>query len=75
VTENVTIEVRENGPYKITGPVTMVDHTGKPIAIEEGRTSIFLCRCGQSSDKPFCDGTHKRAGWCATLVEEAPEAG
>ena len=71
----VTIQVRENGPYKITGPVLLVDHNDEPIPIEEGKTSIFLCRCGHSSDKPFCDGTHKRSGWCATMVEEAPEAG
>ena len=71
----VNIEVRENGPYKITGPVTIVDHLGQEIPIAEGKTTVFLCRCGRSSEKPFCDGTHKRTGWCATLVEEAPEAG
>ena len=36
---------------------------------------VALCRCGLSANKPFCDGTHKQMGWCATLVEEAPEAG
>jgi CDGSH iron-sulfur domain-containing protein 3 len=72
--DEVTIEVRENGPYKITGPVRMHDHNGEPIEIPVDK-SVFLCRCGHSSTKPFCDGTHKRTGWCATLVDEAPEAG
>lgn len=71
----VTIQIRENGPYKISGPVVLVDHNDEPIAIEEGKTTIFLCRCGHSSDKPFCDGTHKQIGWCAALAVDAPEAG
>jgi CDGSH-type Zn-finger protein len=70
----VIIEVRENGPYRVIGDVQLVDAEGNPIPLPED-SKLFLCRCGHSSDKPFCDGTHKARGWCATLTEEAPEAG
>ena len=64
----VTIEVRENGPYKVMGPILLVDHNGVAIEAPVDR-AMFLCRCGKSSDKPFCDGTHKREGWCATAID------
>ena len=61
----VTILVKQNGPYRIEDPsqVTIVDHEGKPIPIPEGKTTIALCRCGASSTKPFCDGTHSKTGF------------
>ncbi|HSL89565.1 MAG TPA: CDGSH iron-sulfur domain-containing protein [Ignavibacteriaceae bacterium] len=46
----------KGGPYMIEGPCVIVDSDGKEI-VKEGK--IFLCRCGQSTKKPFCDGTHK----------------
>jgi len=60
--DEVVIEVRTNGPYKVTGPVKLVDMDGNAIP-REGEGAIFLCRCGQSGEKPFCDGSHKRCGW------------
>ena len=62
----VTIKVRNNGPYAIdltTGQINLVDADGNPIALPEGRTTIALCRCGASSRKPFCDGTHSKIGF------------
>ncbi|MCC6729281.1 MAG: CDGSH iron-sulfur domain-containing protein [Chthonomonadales bacterium] len=59
----VVIQVRRNGPYRVTGEVRLVDLEGNEIPIDTGEGSIFLCRCGQSRGKPFCDGTHKRCGW------------
>lgn len=63
----VTIKVRENGPYKVTGPVRLVDHAGNDIPIprvEPGReASIVLCRCGASGTKPFCDRSHRECGF------------
>ncbi|MDW8119872.1 MAG: CDGSH iron-sulfur domain-containing protein [Chloroflexota bacterium] len=56
----VTIQTRKDGPYVVTGPVKLIDSTGKEFTI---KPPIALCRCGQSSNKPFCDGTHKRAGF------------
>ena len=53
----VKITIYDNGPIEITGPFTLTDENGRAIAFEEGDTVCF-CRCGQSGDKPFCDGTH-----------------
>jgi CDGSH iron-sulfur domain-containing protein 3 len=53
----VEIKVRDNGPYKVTGPVTVTDAEGNRFALPEG--PIALCRCGRSQDKPFCDASHK----------------
>jgi hypothetical protein len=49
------------GPYEVTGPPELVDPDGRPIQppIEQ----IYLCRCGRSDNKPFCDGSHARTGW------------
>lgn len=58
----VEIKVRDNGPYKVTGPVRLIDADGEEFVLPAGE-SIVLCRCGQSQDKPFCDATHKRAGF------------
>jgi CDGSH-type Zn-finger protein len=60
-----TIRVLPNGPYRVTGPVTITDPQGNEIKIEEGRT-VSLCRCGASANKPFCDGTHGRIGFQAS---------
>jgi uncharacterized Fe-S cluster protein YjdI len=57
------IEVRasENGPLLVTGAVRIVDADGGVLYEGEKAT---LCRCGGSSNKPFCDGTHKKNGFC-----------
>ena len=62
----ITITARENGPYLIAGQATYTDSEGKPQK-SEGKT-IALCRCGQSGNKPFCDGTHKKAGFVAPAL-------
>ena len=59
---DVKITPRDNGPLFIEGPITIVDTTGKAFGLA-GRTSIALCRCGHSNNKPFCDGAHKAAGF------------
>ncbi|MBI2704714.1 MAG: CDGSH iron-sulfur domain-containing protein [Actinobacteria bacterium] len=62
----VTIKVRLDGPYKVSGPVKLVDHEGDEIPMPEddkGRDTIVLCRCGHSATKPFCDQSHKRVGF------------
>jgi CDGSH-type Zn-finger protein len=62
------IKVIPNGPYRVNGPVKVTDPQGNEIVIEEGR-AVSLCRCGGSTNKPFCDGTHSRIGFQA--AEEA----
>lgn len=56
------IEIRNNGPLRIEGSFRLVDAGGKEFGLG-GRTAISLCRCGQSQNKPFCDGSHGKAGF------------
>jgi len=64
----VTVKVRENGPYLLTGPLTIIDADGNPYTIVG--ENVALCRCGGSSAKPFCDGSHRLNGFTAS--ERAP---
>ena len=56
------ITVQSNGNIRIEGDFEILDPTGKPFGLA-GRTVIGLCRCGQSQNKPFCDGSHARTGF------------
>lgn len=67
---DVTIKTREHGPFLVTGPVTLIDHLGNKYDTT-GKESIALCRCGASSRRPFCDGTHKSNGFQACEVVPA----
>ena len=59
---DVKIEIRGNGPYRVTGPIDLVDTEGNSYTIPEGQW-VSLCRCGQSGNKPFCDSSHRDAGF------------
>lgn len=59
---SVKITVRANGPLRVEGPITLVDVEGNAWDLT-GKPAISLCRCGMSSKRPFCDGTHGREGW------------
>jgi CDGSH-type Zn-finger protein len=62
----VTIKVRENGPYRVDGDETevrLVDWNDHEYQIP--KRPFALCRCGGSSTKPFCDGTHSKVGFRA----------
>jgi CDGSH iron-sulfur domain-containing protein 3 len=52
----VQIKVNDNGSLRITGDVELIDGEGN---VFETKPTFSLCRCGMSSNKPFCDGTHK----------------
>lgn len=58
----VMIETRLNGPYVITGTVELHDTNGNVLPTQ---TRVVLCRCGASTNKPFCDGTHSKVGFQA----------
>ena len=60
----VTIKARAIGPYKVEGPVRVIDADGNEFVLPEG-SAIVLCRCGHSRTKPFCDASHKRVGFVA----------
>lgn len=63
MSEETKIVVRPNGPYVVEGPLTVIDLAGNEF--KSDRPRIALCRCGGSSSKPFCDGTHARIGFAA----------
>jgi len=52
------VTINSNGSVKLEGDFEIVDATGGTYGLQ-GRTVISLCRCGRSSNKPFCDGSHK----------------
>jgi CDGSH-type Zn-finger protein len=60
---DVEIKVRENGPYKVSGNVRVIDVDGKEFELP-GEVFV-LCRCGHSKNKPFCDTSHREAGFKA----------
>jgi CDGSH iron-sulfur domain-containing protein 3 len=62
----VEIKVRDDGPYKVTGPVRLIDADGGVFDVP-GDRPIALCRCGLSNDKPFCDAEHKRGGFASCV--------
>lgn len=57
---DVTIKVRDKGPYLVSGDVDLIDAEGNRF---ETKAKFSLCRCGGSQNKPFCDGTHKDNGF------------
>lgn len=59
---DVTISIRPNGPLLVNGPISLTDENGAPIDLT-GRDKVALCRCGGSTNKPFCDGTHSKIGF------------
>jgi len=61
--EPVEIKVRENGPYRVQGPIRLIDADGNAYHLAERGEMIALCRCGGSTTKPFCDGTHSKVGF------------
>lgn len=67
---DVSIKARENGPYLVKGPITLVDADGAAYTVPG--ENVALCRCGGSQTKPLCDGSHRSNGFTAT--ERAPQA-
>jgi 3-phenylpropionate/trans-cinnamate dioxygenase ferredoxin subunit len=65
----VRITATRNGPYKVEGPIELYYEDQRLPAT----SPAFLCRCGASSTKPFCDGTHSEIGFSAA-AERFPES-
>jgi CDGSH-type Zn-finger protein len=72
MSEPVEINVRDNGPYKVTGPVRVIDPDGSEFRLPAGE-AVALCRCGQSQTKPLCDGSHRTEGFVS--CERASQQG
>ncbi|HEY3025123.1 MAG TPA: CDGSH iron-sulfur domain-containing protein [Pyrinomonadaceae bacterium] len=60
---DVTIRPMSNGPYIVEGDVDGLDTAGNKVTSQKPRLAV--CRCGASSNKPFCDGTHSAIGFQA----------
>ena len=55
---DVTVTVVNNGPLLVKGSCAIADHEGNSVA--DSDSVVALCRCGMSSTKPMCDGTHNQ---------------
>ena len=62
MSEAVKTTVIPNGPLKIEGTIELSDGSGRQWDLT-GKPAVFLCRCGASENKPFCDGAHKKVGF------------
>ena len=61
------ITVKNNGSIRVEGEFELFDLSGKKFDLN-GRTSISLCRCSHSKDKPFCDGSHRESGFQSEIT-------
>jgi CDGSH-type Zn-finger protein len=61
---SVTIKIRDNGPYIVEGEFRLTDMAGNEIPLRK----TALCRCGGSTTKPFCDGTHSKIGFQGAIA-------
>jgi CDGSH-type Zn-finger protein len=68
---SITINIRENGPLVVQGEFKLIDAAGNEVPIKKAA----LCRCGGSTTKPFCDGTHSKIGFQGAIaaVEEVEQ--
>jgi CDGSH-type Zn-finger protein len=64
----LAVKPLRNGPLMIQGSLELVSGTGRTVS---RATETFLCRCGAWSNKPFCDGTHKKIGFTVEGSERA----
>lgn len=65
------IQPKQDGPYVVKNVGSVTDAKGEDISAQ--KEMVFLCRCGQSNNKPYCDGTHKKVGF--TSASENPKVG
>ena len=66
-TQVASIEPRPNGPYLVNRITDCRNSKGEPVRTEP---TMYLCRCGRSSNKPFCDGTHKKIGFSGERLSD-----
>ena len=62
MSDKTKMQFKKNGSIRVTGTVVFVDAEGNVV---ESKTDFSLCRCGHSKEKPFCDGSHREAGFVA----------
>jgi 3-phenylpropionate/trans-cinnamate dioxygenase ferredoxin subunit len=63
----IEVTILNNGPYMVAGDLAelqLKDGAGNAHDLS-GKKQIYLCRCGASTKKPFCDGQHSKIGFQA----------
>jgi len=60
MSDKAKMQFKKNASIRVTGTVDFVDADGNVV---ETKTDFSLCRCGASKEKPFCDGSHRDAGF------------
>ena len=66
----VKVTLLPEGPYEVQGEIELVGLDGNVVPTKK---KVYLCRCGASTHKPFCDGTHSKIGFEAA-AEAVPES-
>ena len=66
-TGHVTVELQKDGPLKVSGLTAFKNSRGEAI---KARKTVFLCRCGDSRNRPFCDGTHVQTGFTGARSDD-----
>lgn len=69
--DETIIVPKENGPYHVKGSFKVVLSDGTELDVED---QAWLCRCGDSGTKPFCDGTHSKSGFVCDNAEMRPSS-
>ncbi len=72
MSDPLIVRLRENGPLVLQGPFKLFDHVGNEMTLPTGKEVIALCRCGQSKNRPFCDGSHRTCGFLAQEIAKPP---
>lgn len=65
----ITINPKPDGPLHVSGAIGLENSRGEAIAIATG-AQFWLCRCGGSANKPFCDGTHAKIGFSSARLSD-----
>ena len=68
----ITIDPKPNGPLQVSGALGLSNSSGEALATE---AQYWLCRCGGSANKPFCDGTHKKIGFSSARQSDPAQRG
>ena len=63
---DITVKISKNGPLLVMQPVKLVDADGTEL--NPDKFPVALCRCGESANKPYCDGAHSKCGFDGTLA-------
>ena len=64
MTKPISLTVLDNGPLKVSADSLTLSYCGEALDVEAG-SDVYICRCGESKNPPFCDGSHAKVGFVA----------